>query len=179
VSVGPYPSDRARPDVSTGWLPSSECDALGAVGQLWLSGARIDWAATHRGARPRRVALPTYPFERRRYTVVTEDTAVSDEPARPAAPARSGPPAPSGSASESGTVDVVAGLFAEILDLPEVEPDESFFDLGGDSLIATRFVARVREVLPVDLAPRTLFEAPTAAELAALIDARTGLGGPP
>jgi acyl transferase domain-containing protein len=40
-----------------------------AVGKLWGAGAAIDWAAMHRPARPRRVALPTYPFQRQRYWV--------------------------------------------------------------------------------------------------------------
>ncbi|MGH9759552.1 MAG: acyltransferase domain-containing protein, partial [Blastocatellia bacterium] len=40
---------------------------LKAVGRLWLAGARIDWHAFHSGERRRRVPLPSYPFERRRY----------------------------------------------------------------------------------------------------------------
>ncbi|HEY3568755.1 MAG TPA: SDR family NAD(P)-dependent oxidoreductase, partial [Thermoanaerobaculia bacterium] len=42
---------------------------LGAVGQLWLAGADIDWKALHAGERRHRVELPTYPFERQRYWV--------------------------------------------------------------------------------------------------------------
>ena len=38
-----------------------------AVGQLWLAGREPDFAAMHAGTRRRRVALPTYPFERKRY----------------------------------------------------------------------------------------------------------------
>ncbi|MDQ1592163.1 MAG: hypothetical protein QOG71_2790 [Pyrinomonadaceae bacterium] len=49
----------------------SEDDAyfLNTAGQLWLTGMRLDWSALHAGAQPRRVALPTYPFERQRYWV--------------------------------------------------------------------------------------------------------------
>jgi acyl transferase domain-containing protein/acyl carrier protein len=39
-----------------------------AVAQLWQAGVKIQWAALHPG-RPRRVPLPTYPFQRRRYWV--------------------------------------------------------------------------------------------------------------
>jgi acyl transferase domain-containing protein/acyl carrier protein len=39
---------------------------LDAVGRLWLAGVEVDWQRFQDGAR-RRVALPTYPFERRRY----------------------------------------------------------------------------------------------------------------
>ncbi len=38
-----------------------------SLAQLWLSGGRPDWRAFHAGERRRRVPLPTYPFERRRY----------------------------------------------------------------------------------------------------------------
>jgi acyl transferase domain-containing protein len=38
-----------------------------ALAELWLDGARPDWQAFHAGERRRRVPLPTYPFERRRY----------------------------------------------------------------------------------------------------------------
>ncbi|MEV5409729.1 beta-ketoacyl synthase N-terminal-like domain-containing protein [Thermopolyspora sp. NPDC052614] len=176
------------------WTPNGADDVLDALGRLWLAGIRIDWAALH-PERPRRIALPTYPFERRRHTVVADpppteavpapvtDTVPTEptEPsgpsavAAPAAPAAASTPVPPG---EGETLVRVAELFAEILELPEVEFDESFFDLGGDSLVATRLVARAREVFPVELAPRTLFEAPTAAELAALIDEHMTGGGP-
>ncbi|HZP64990.1 MAG TPA: SDR family NAD(P)-dependent oxidoreductase, partial [Rudaea sp.] len=39
------------------------------LAQLWLSGATVDWGGFHEGERCRRVALPTYPFERRRYWI--------------------------------------------------------------------------------------------------------------
>lgn len=40
-----------------------------ALGQLWLAGVDVDWAAVHRHAHRRRVPLPTYPFERQRYWI--------------------------------------------------------------------------------------------------------------
>jgi amino acid adenylation domain-containing protein len=40
---------------------------LGALARLWLAGVPVDWAGFHTGERRRRVALPTYPFERRRF----------------------------------------------------------------------------------------------------------------
>ncbi len=42
---------------------------LEAVGKLWSTGISIDWSGLYRGEQPRRVPLPTYPFERRRYWV--------------------------------------------------------------------------------------------------------------
>src|SRR6185295_4833205 len=44
----------------------------------------------------------------------------------------------------------LAGIWAELLRVPRVGVDESFFDLGGDSLLATRLVSRVREAFRAD-----------------------------
>ncbi|BFU90193.1 MAG: polyketide synthase [Nitrospira sp.] len=40
---------------------------LEAVGHLWANGVAINWTGLYRGERPRRLPLPTYPFERRRF----------------------------------------------------------------------------------------------------------------
>ncbi|HJR72303.1 MAG TPA: thioesterase domain-containing protein, partial [Luteimonas sp.] len=66
--------------------------------------------------------------------------------------------------------EVIATLFCEVLGLPRVGIDDSFFDLGGDSLLATRLISRVRATLNVDVPIRALFESPTVAGLTDQLD---------
>ncbi|MDQ6675547.1 MAG: SDR family oxidoreductase, partial [Chloroflexota bacterium] len=49
--------------------PTDLVGALDLLGQLWLGGARVDWSGFHRDEQRRRVSLPTYPFEERRFWI--------------------------------------------------------------------------------------------------------------
>ena len=52
---------------------------LDATGALWLAGRQIDWAGFSFGRRQRRIPLPCYPFERKRYWIEPDAVAISAE----------------------------------------------------------------------------------------------------
>ncbi len=70
--------------------------------------------------------------------------------------------------------EILAGIYAEVLGLERVGVDDSFFDLGGDSLSAMRVIAAVNAALDAHLAVRVVFEAPSVAQLAPRIGAEDG-----
>ncbi|MCD0448728.1 amino acid adenylation domain-containing protein [Actinocorallia sp. API 0066] len=78
-------------------------------------------------------------------------------------------PARESRAPRDRTEELLCGVFREVLGVREVGIDDSFFELGGDSLLATRAVARIRTATRSELSIRAMFHAPTVAELAALL----------
>ncbi|HKV36072.1 MAG TPA: amino acid adenylation domain-containing protein [Pyrinomonadaceae bacterium] len=73
-------------------------------------------------------------------------------------------------APRNPTEEVLAGLWCQVLHRDRVGAEENFFESGGDSLLATQLISRVRAAFEVELPLYCLFESPTVAGLAMKID---------
>jgi NAD(P)-dependent dehydrogenase (short-subunit alcohol dehydrogenase family)/acyl carrier protein len=67
----------------------------------------------------------------------------------------------------------IAAIWQEVLGIDNIGMHDDFSELGGHSLMATQVLSRIRRLFRVDLPLRTLFEAPTIAQLAAIVVKRS------
>ncbi|GGX52917.1 non-ribosomal peptide synthetase [Streptomyces noursei] len=70
--------------------------------------------------------------------------------------------------------EVLCALFAEVLGVKDVGIDDSFFDLGGHSLLVTRLTSKILLLLGVEIPIRAVFESPTVAQLSAHLASQDG-----
>ncbi|MCO6451609.1 MAG: non-ribosomal peptide synthetase [Caldilineales bacterium] len=75
---------------------------------------------------------------------------------------------------ETASEMLIAGIWCEVLAIETVGIDDNFLDLGGNSILAARILARINAVFGVDLPFAVLFDAPTVAALAKAVDVEAG-----
>jgi amino acid adenylation domain-containing protein len=159
--------------------PSPE--SLESLGRHWLAGAEVDWRGVHGGARRLRVALPGYPFQRQRYWVEAPRPDLTPRPPLPSHTPQPGegapppslrprPPLATAFVAPRGDLEArLAGIFREILGVGEVGVFDSFFEMGGHSLLGLQLLSRVRTEIGVEVPLEALFQAARVADLAELV----------
>ncbi|SCL14702.1 amino acid adenylation domain-containing protein [Micromonospora nigra] len=154
------------------------------AGRLWAAGVAVDLDAVHGGGTGRRVSLPGYPFQRRRYWIEPDGTVAAplDLAARQeggeSATDRGGPNLDQRPNVQTPYVAprddrerLVAGIWQDLLGVAPVGVEDNFVELGGHSLLATRVVARVNEAFGTRITLREMLAAPTVAGVATLVAA--------
>ncbi len=157
---------------------------LQALGELWVAGVSVDWrGGFYRNESRQIAALPTYPFERKRYWIEPGAGFVGSAGASPVASsqaAQTGAPAllaeaAATTSAPASTVESLRKLFQDLsgLDLAAANADASFYELGFDSLFLTQASLAVSRKFGVEVTFRQLREQlETLEKLAAHLDSK-------
>ncbi len=162
---------------------------LATLGELWVRGAPVDWAAFHADDGARRVGLPSYPFEGvwvalhppgehaaaapKREAPRAEEgrTLFARAPSEARAPrpdAELGPYVAPGDGLESESV----AIFGQLLGIEPVGAEDDFFELGGNSIMLVHVANQIRAVFRLNLSIREIAEHSTPRRLAQIVAAK-------
>ena len=175
-AAGPAISSPRHPQFDGLRLPG----LLQTLGEAWAQGARIDWQGLYRNEKRRRVSLPVYPFERRRCWVdahvgpaqVLQEAPGTDHGADAAVHiAAPQPVLPRGDFVRpvSEVEEKLLTIWREVFGTAEIGVRDDFFELNGDSLLATQIYSRIRQAFDSDISLREILTLQTVAEQAAAI----------
>ncbi len=149
---------------------------LNTMGQVWLSGVKVDWNGFHSGEHRHRIALPTYPFERKSYWIYPEEvenaSVGAEEDHKPSKITYHARPnlEVEYTAPRNDTEEKLCEIWQELLGIEKIGVFDDFFELGGHSLMVAQIASRAREVFKMDFPMRDIYEQPTVAFLAESID---------
>ncbi|WP_250634474.1 SDR family NAD(P)-dependent oxidoreductase, partial [Pinirhizobacter soli] len=148
---------------------------FGKLLELWVKGFTFDWNVLYEASsgRPSRVSLPTYPFARERYwtDVPYPDMAEVPTDARQLrTPPAVEPSIKQDPAPELGHEQAMIRIWQELFGRPSIEVDDHFFELGGDSLLATQLVSRVHGTFGIEMPVSAIFETPILTALVQRIE---------
>jgi amino acid adenylation domain-containing protein len=142
-----------------------------AAGQLWCRGLVLDPAAFDRRARRRRLRLPAYPFERRRYWVEAAGASAAAPPAIDLQPATATAAAMESEMPQAQALPAAAPpsrvprliaqlrtIFEDVagFDIEESDAGANFIELGLDSLMLTQVALQLQKQFPVKITFRQL-----------------------
>ncbi len=161
-----------------------------AVGQLWLAGARIDWHRYYEAEQRHRLALPTYPFERKRFWIepardsmrhTPEPTSSRHSLVNGHAQASTGEiplahPDSDHLAAASGLIRALKEIVEQStgLDMEPISGTTSFVEMGLDSLTLTQIAQRLQKQFNCKVTFRQLLEEYPNLNTLALALAREG-----
>ena len=145
---GGYPSNQAT-QVSA--VDDRTGDVSLTLRRLWLLGIDVNWSALHVESARRRIPLPTYPFERQRFWIDPQPDHTVNRMTTRAAHLRM-----IGTQSE---IEVqLIQIWQNVLGMSVVDTNQSFFDVGGDSVLAIEVSQQIRAQLGLEIPASRFYE---------------------
>jgi surfactin family lipopeptide synthetase A len=136
------------------------------IGKLWCKGIRIDWSKISGDPSLKRIALPTYVFDKKEFDsdVLFGGRHFSTD----------NKPADSVPENDEAVLDpseVLSKLWKEALGMTEIKKEDDFFEKGGDSLGAIMLSSKIKESLKVHFPMSELFHHSTFGKMEKYIHA--------
>jgi amino acid adenylation domain-containing protein len=139
---------------------SSNVFMHGAFGNLWCNGYKVDWSRVSPKRAQKRIKLPSYPFQRKRFWVEPKIVDSKHNEEGGLGEDKQSNAIDVGSASEAGTEATLKVLLSELsgLELEELDSSASFLELGFDSLLLTQVGKEIRDTFGVTVTLRELID---------------------
>ncbi|WP_437677704.1 amino acid adenylation domain-containing protein [Sorangium sp. So ce131] len=161
-------ADDDMADAITAWIAKGKYSKLL---DLWVKGLPVDWNTLYGEIKPRRVSLPAYPFAGERCWISTASRSGPEQTSEQAQWTVSTTNKPQDSSGPRTDVErKLSDLWQSLLGSGPVGVGADFFELGGNSLLATQMISRVRVLFGVDVSVATLFESPMLESMASRIE---------
>jgi acyl transferase domain-containing protein len=169
------PLDANRRSAAFAVLPGREAEStpaeslLRTVADAWCAGAAVPHSAAGR-----RVSLPGYPFERVRHWIDSPGLLpahpAASTTARAAEPSAPGEPPANAEEPSTDVHDRIEAHWRKLLGVAEVRAEDTFFTLGGQSIMAVRLIAALRREFGVTIPMRILINSPTVNGMAEAVE---------
>ena len=159
---------------------------LRSLGELWLSGVDIDWEALNLNTNGKKIPLPSYAFERKKYWV--EANTANSQNSQPADGdwndvSGSSDTLPASNTMESDRPELstrylvpksslekkIAAIWGKVFGIESIGVRDNFYELGGHSMLMPQLYRHYQDTFSIDLPLKTLFENETIAETATAI----------
>lgn len=124
----------------------------------WVQGGKVPWQLLRGTSLVKHVVLPTYPFARSRFWLSGGGELKPTLAVQSVADALT-------FTSVVEIENALTTIWKELLGLEQIGRHQNFFELGGDSQFGMHVIARVRDIIQVDLPLASLYEAPTVAQM--------------
>lgn len=182
IALQPAPSPGLKTTQNADAALTGSTALADTIARLWVMGTSPDWDRMNKTTDARRIPLPTYAFDRRRFWPDKASPTTSDLQsfAVPCASAeatmRPEQNTPNATTYRQATIlDVWRDMFGD----PAIGPDDDFFELGGDSLFAVRIATRLSEVLNAEIPAAAMFEGRTVSGVTNLLASFDTNSAPP
>lgn len=155
-----------------------------ARGRLWLAGVTLDDSAYFAEEKRLKVSLPTYPFEKERHWLpyrkeASSHLAIYEPIEKESLPSEKAETLSSHDrdkmtrpyvAPETDIEKTIAKVWSEVLGIEKIGVYDDFFELGGNSLLATQLGSRMKELFPIEIPIQVFFDGPNIRHLSEYVE---------